>query len=311
MLTEHRAPDDHAPWRSSPLPSPSQGYSTLSPNPYPQIPRADLVRDRGCSMSLIAEELTAALHAALAAAGLPEPKKVEVAPTSNREHGDFQSNVALGLQKQVGARGTEIAQRIARELERHRRRTSSGSRSPARVPQLLPLADVAARRARDGRRGGRRLRARRHLPGPAHQPRVRLGQPHRPAPRRRRALGRGRRRDRQPARGAGRRGAPRVLPERRRQPARDVRRLAVRPLHGSARRPRTATRASTSSRWRSGCGPSWATPSPEEAAREWGHHDVVAQLQGRPRPHRRALRHLVLRAHAARARARSARCSSA
>ena len=31
---------------------------------------------------------------------------------------------------------------------------------------------------------------------------------------------------------------------------------------------------------------------------------------GRPRPHRRALRHLVLRAHAARARARSARCSS-
>jgi arginyl-tRNA synthetase len=68
-------------------------------------------------MSLITDELTAAVHAALAAAGLPEPKKVEVAPTNTREHGDFQSNVALGLQKQVGARGTEIAQQIVRALE--------------------------------------------------------------------------------------------------------------------------------------------------------------------------------------------------
>ncbi len=65
---------------------------------------------------VIADELVAALRRALDAAGLPEPKKLEVAPTSNREHGDFQSSVALGLQKQVGARGTEIAARIANEL---------------------------------------------------------------------------------------------------------------------------------------------------------------------------------------------------
>jgi arginyl-tRNA synthetase len=65
---------------------------------------------------VIADELTASLRTALEAAGLPEPKKLVVTATANREHGDFQSSVALGLQKQVGATGTEIAARIAREL---------------------------------------------------------------------------------------------------------------------------------------------------------------------------------------------------
>ena len=66
---------------------------------------------------MIANDLLAALRAALTAAGLPEPKKLEVVPAANREHGDFQSSAALGLQKQVGAKGTEIAARIAREIE--------------------------------------------------------------------------------------------------------------------------------------------------------------------------------------------------
>ena len=44
-------------------------------------------------------------------------------------------------------------------------------------------------------------------------------------------------------------GAPRVLPERRRQPARHLRRVAVSRATAARRRPRTATRASTSSRW--------------------------------------------------------------
>jgi arginyl-tRNA synthetase len=66
---------------------------------------------------MIADQLVAALRAALVAADLPEPKKLEVTPATNREHGDFQSNAALGLQKIVGAKGTEIAARIARELE--------------------------------------------------------------------------------------------------------------------------------------------------------------------------------------------------
>ncbi|MGZ4736064.1 MAG: arginine--tRNA ligase [Acidimicrobiia bacterium] len=68
-------------------------------------------------MPVIAEDLVASLRAALHSAGLPEPKKLEVAPATNREHGDFQSSVALGLQKQVGEPGTEIAQRIARALD--------------------------------------------------------------------------------------------------------------------------------------------------------------------------------------------------
>ena len=54
---------------------------------------------------------------------------------------------------------------------------------------------------------------------------------------------------RQPARGTGRRGAPRVLPERHRQPARDT--FATRSTRGTraSSRPRTGTRASTSSTW--------------------------------------------------------------
>ena len=68
-------------------------------------------------MTMIVDQLVDALRAALGTAGLPEPKRLEVAPTANREHGDFQSSVALGLQKEVGARGTEIAERIVRALE--------------------------------------------------------------------------------------------------------------------------------------------------------------------------------------------------
>ena len=63
------------------------------------------------------------------------------------------------------------------------------------LPQLLPLArrgctTCCATVVAAGDRYGTRRRARRA----AHQPRVRLGQPHRPAARRRRPLGRGRRR---------------------------------------------------------------------------------------------------------------------
>ncbi len=66
---------------------------------------------------MIAEQIAAALRAALDAAGLPRPDRIEVVPTTLREHGDLQSNVALTLQKQVGARGREIAERVAAALE--------------------------------------------------------------------------------------------------------------------------------------------------------------------------------------------------
>ena len=48
----------------------------------------------------------------------------------------------------------------------------------------------------------------------------------------------------------------------------------------------------------------------EEQAREWGYQDNVRTLQRRPRPHRRALRHLVLGAHTARGRQRRSACST-
>ncbi len=66
---------------------------------------------------MIAEQIADALRAALAAAGLPEPARLEVVPTTQREHGDLQSNVALTLQKDVGASGREIAGRIVAALE--------------------------------------------------------------------------------------------------------------------------------------------------------------------------------------------------
>jgi arginyl-tRNA synthetase len=62
---------------------------------------------------VIADVLVGALRAALAAAGLPEPASLEVTPVTNRAHGDFQSNAALALAKQVGAPPRDIAARIA------------------------------------------------------------------------------------------------------------------------------------------------------------------------------------------------------
>ena len=60
------------------------------------------VADCCLGVPVIADEIAVSLAAALVAAGLPEPKKLEVTPATSREHGDFQSSVALGLQKQVG-----------------------------------------------------------------------------------------------------------------------------------------------------------------------------------------------------------------
>ena len=76
---------------------------------------------------MIAEQIAAALRAALDAAGLPQPDRLDVAPTTQREHGDLQSNVALALQKAVGAPPREIADRIVVALE---------AASPAHVERI-------------------------------------------------------------------------------------------------------------------------------------------------------------------------------
>jgi arginyl-tRNA synthetase len=66
---------------------------------------------------VITDALTDALRRALAAAGLPEPAQLEVTPVTNRAHGDFQSNAALMLQKQVGQPPRDIAARVVEALE--------------------------------------------------------------------------------------------------------------------------------------------------------------------------------------------------
>ena len=225
---------------------------------------------------MIVDDLIAALQAALAAAGLPEPPGgVEVEAAKQREHGDWQTNVALKLSKaarRVAARGRGADRRRARGGAAPSRRT--GRDRGSGVHQLLPRADLAARRPAVGRRGRRRLRARRRSGRAPDQPRVRLGQPDRAAARRRRPLGRGRRRDRERARGPGRRGAPRVLPERRRERSstRSARRST--PAAAAPSSPRTATRASTSSTWPTRMRAELGDDVTDEQAREWGLADV-------------------------------------
>ena len=83
---------------------------------------------------------------------------------------------------------------------------------------------------------------------------------------------------------------------------------ARRCTRGTAARspPTTATRARTSWRWPTGMRAELGDDVTEEQAREWGYRDVVRADRARPRSHRRALRHVVLGADAARARRRRA-----
>ncbi len=67
---------------------------------------------------MIVDDLIAALQAGLAAADLPEPSGgVEVEATKQREHGDWQTNVALKLAKAVGASPRDVATTVVAALE--------------------------------------------------------------------------------------------------------------------------------------------------------------------------------------------------
>jgi arginyl-tRNA synthetase len=66
---------------------------------------------------VIAADLVASVTAALGAADLPTPPQgVEVTPAKSREHGDWQTNVALVLAKTVGAAPRDVAARIVDAL---------------------------------------------------------------------------------------------------------------------------------------------------------------------------------------------------
>ncbi|MGZ4713952.1 MAG: arginine--tRNA ligase [Acidimicrobiia bacterium] len=67
---------------------------------------------------MIADDLIASVTTALATCGLPVPPRgVEVTPAKAREHGDWQTNVALVLAKTVGASPRDVAARVVAALE--------------------------------------------------------------------------------------------------------------------------------------------------------------------------------------------------
>jgi arginyl-tRNA synthetase len=70
---------------------------------------------------VIRDQLTAAVRAALDTCGFPAPASgLELTPPKDSDHGDFSTNVALQIQKQVGLPPREIAARLAEALERSR-----------------------------------------------------------------------------------------------------------------------------------------------------------------------------------------------
>ena len=142
---------------------------------------------------LIAADLIASVTSALDAAGLPVPPQgVEVTPAKSREHGDWQTNVALVLAKVVGAPPREVAQRLVDAL------TASPPRHVERVEIAGPgfvnfflaptwLHEVLVAAVADGEHFGHGDEYR----GRAHQSRVRVGEPDGSAARGWRTLGRG------------------------------------------------------------------------------------------------------------------------
>ena len=155
------------------------------------------------------------------------PETVTIERPRQLGHGDYATNVALQLAKQAGLAPRELAELVAERLR--------GAEGVAAVevagPGFLNItveAGAQGRVAADdrcGRAGVRRLR-------PAgrkqqHQPRVRLGQPHRPAHPCQRPLGRGRRRAGRLLEASGARCHPRVLLQRPRRPDRPVQPLAA------------------------------------------------------------------------------------
>ncbi|MDQ1431513.1 MAG: arginyl-tRNA synthetase [Actinomycetota bacterium] len=73
----------------------------------------------GAATLVIRDQLLAALHVALDAAGFPAPEGgIELTPPKDTGHGDFTTNVALQLATPLGMSPREVAAKIVVELER-------------------------------------------------------------------------------------------------------------------------------------------------------------------------------------------------
>ena len=80
--------------------------------------RCCVTRPPTLRLIVIADDLVTALDAALHTIGLEVPSAgLEVVPTKNREHGDWQTNVAMVLAKTAGTTPREVAGRIVAALE--------------------------------------------------------------------------------------------------------------------------------------------------------------------------------------------------
>ena len=160
------------------------------------------------------------------------PSQVTVERPRQKEHGDYATNVALQLAKRgrPPTRGT-LAEMLAEQL----RAADGVAAVDVAGPGFLNIT-VGRRRAGRGRRRRRGRRAAYgsigRVRGREDQPRVRLGQPDRPAAHRRRALGSRRRRARAGLHDDRCRGHPGVLLQRPRRPDRPVQRLAARRARG-------------------------------------------------------------------------------
>ena len=199
----------------------------------------------------LAEAVRAAVRAAVDSGQLPLP--VEAIPTEVKverpkvkEHGDYATSIALVARQ---------ASRYATARGRRGDRPPAGRGSPASDASTSPVRASSTSSSRRRRKaswpativdGGPLLRHGRHPGGRAHQPRVRLGQPHRPGDMgsaRWAAVGDSLARILQ-SQGAS--VEPRVLLQRPRLADRPLRAVPAGPRRRASRCPRTATSGPTS-----------------------------------------------------------------
>ena len=198
-------------------------------------------------------DIAAAVSGALSSLGVAVDARaaVHLERPARREHGDWSTNAALVNAKALGRPPRQIAEELAARLAPRAAaapRIGGGGGPGLREPPSRP--GLAPRRPHRGGGGGRgRVRPQRHGAGRARADRVRLGQPHRPAARRQRMVGRLRRRHgtRHGALRLGR--APRVLRQRHRGPDPGAGREPARPASRRGRPRGRGTRASTWPSW--------------------------------------------------------------
>ena len=152
-------------------------------------------RLRWCTMTPaeLSDAVQHVVRAAVEADELPAdalggPLEVKVERPKNKDHGDYATNVAMLLSKPAGRPPREVAEVLKARLEAVDGIESVDIAGPGFLNIRL-LASAQGALAEAVVRAGAGLRPLRHPRRTPRQPRVHLGQPHRPVPPRSRALG--------------------------------------------------------------------------------------------------------------------------